>query len=148
MNPTMVQSPEGASLAQMAAPSTTICLYEGDAENDGNGTPSWGSWFDPAIGDADSSSMASYGANDQWNVAIATHRHTSDGAVAYINPSETSSQRGIFRTGSNNYVMADCHVKFINWDRVSVADHPDTGKGTPVKNEDLGNQFAITFRID
>lgn len=145
LNPTYSQVTRPLSLAQMPASATTVLLYEGDIANDGGGTPTYKNSYDPAQTD-DVNSLASFGIHDTNSAPIATARHSQGGPAGtnYTNPSVAG-----FTTGSDNYLLADGHAKYIRWELVSENDLSGVNDSTgtlrnPAYNSNLGS-YAVTF---
>ena len=145
LDPDYAQVSRPLSLAQLAAPATTVLLYEGDIANNGGGNPTYKNNYDPAQAD-DVNSLDSFGSHDSNYAPIATARHGQAGPAStnFTNPSTVG-----FTTGSNNYLLADGHAKYIRWDLVSESDLAGVNDSTgtpqnPAYNASLGG-YAVTF---
>ena len=133
------QYPTGCAMATLAAPASTDLLYEGDTGNDQNGNPTVPNYFNPSSPSTDISSLAALADHNVYQTPIATGRHDPG---ATVSTAFNNASTGGFRTGSNEYLMADGHVKFLHWENVS---EPDLG--LIVTTDQLGdnNKFVITI---
>ncbi|BDI30459.1 hypothetical protein CCAX7_25100 [Capsulimonas corticalis] len=133
----------GCPLSVMAAPASTVMLYECQGQQILIGNPMEGVGdilprgdTGIAIGPTGANACATYGKQPSWEVPLAANRHD---ATSFLNP----------------YLMADGHVKALRVTQVGdpcggsnpdnlVQDGPGLGAGPSVNN--LRN-FAVTFQI-
>ncbi len=145
------------ALAKLDAPSNTVLVYEGLTNIDPN-SHSEGqnrAWFTPsAINHFESdqyhacepgfswsyadNSAASFGNHDNNATPVATIRHMHSDTI--VHPRLNTATITDFVDGSNNYIMCDGHVRFLDWGKVSNSDNSAT-LATPDK---LGT-YAATF---
>jgi prepilin-type N-terminal cleavage/methylation domain-containing protein len=158
---TAVELATPASLATLAAPSTTVLLYEGQNSYTGyfgpgspaNNAAYPGNWTrlypmsccGPSM---DNQSMVGEGSGDWYTVPIEIDRHVEDSKGA----------NGLINSGHINFLAADGHAKFLDasWDdeggSVSVGDMPSVHNAfTAVPQDDLSQSqngltnYAMSF---
>jgi len=144
------QNTPGAKFSLLKAPSTTVMLYEGDSSVTPGGQPGIANnWFEPnqPQGIHNIFSTCSYDNHGSYQTAVNTARHDQgNGRATIINNAANFPN---FYTGKDVYVMADGHVKFLDWTQVSNTDNPiqSVPPGNPVNNNQLGqgNSFVVTL---
>ena len=136
------------SLAGLVAPSSTVLVYEGDTVYDNYNGPGTGhsdgtdfTWFRYA--DTFRSSLDGDGSSNFYTVPVNVARHSPDSPVG-----------GITYSGSDNFIAADGHCKYldVSWSnkggRVSVGQttspNPPDWPNTAVTQENLGS-FTMSF---
>jgi len=130
-----------AILAQFTGPSNTVLIYEGVIQAGAESTQASANHFNPFVPIVTPVSTSSHPDHLEpyWTV-IATGRH-SPGTVHPIPGNK------YFTNGSDNYIMADGHVKYLPWEKVSDLDHPAGPDGSnPAKVDNLG-PYAVTFSM-
>jgi len=134
------QNEYGASDAQLVSPSATVLLYEADTELiDSSSNLNW-----PASGSVPGSTIllqSDLTPTETGSTALdGAHTHAW-GGHAFCLPIRTD--RHDRSQLANSYLMADGHVKYLPWAKVSEMDTSNP----PVSPDSLGN-FAVTFRIN
>ena len=145
------------ALAKLDAPSNSVLIYEGDANQDQNGTKGLGrGWFSlsaynanpganggngqipGAFGGAPAdNSVNAFGNHDKYGTSVATYRHQPGQKEApLLYPAGDPS----FTDGKNNYIMCDGHAKFLDWNNVSNNDN-----SSPLATPDKLGRYAATF---
>jgi prepilin-type N-terminal cleavage/methylation domain-containing protein len=148
------QFPKGYPLSGLAGPATTVLMYEGDNQIGGGDTQGGANnFFNPSNGGSDADSTASDGTVTQYQTPVITTRHSSGGPVG-TNAGQTSLDSGreaapvaaTYVDGSNSYVFADGHAKFVDWSKISTSDKVKRGPNAvangaaqAVYNRQLGN---------
>ena len=145
LDPYNTQLSAPLSLAQLAGPSNTVLLYEGDSSIDPGShalTTTRNNYLDSANIATEDTSISSYGNHGDYQTPISTYRHDHGAAAQiYLNPGTNAS----FPVGSNNYVMTDGHAKYVLWQKVSESDLMP-GAAEPVSVDDLSRGgFVATF---
>ena len=131
-------------LSEMASPSNTVLIYEGDSQV---GAPDIrNNYFNP---NALMSSLYFFLSKACYPNHGATHTDWIFINTARHSPGTTHPLPAFpdFTNGSNNYTMADGHVKYLPWEKVSDLDHPaGPGGYNPAHVNNLG-QYAVTFSV-
>jgi prepilin-type N-terminal cleavage/methylation domain-containing protein len=146
--------PPPVSLAQLNAPASTVLLYEGDAyPNSGTWSGNfynYNNWPETGTPPADlkysitdvtdpqegydypsSSSTDSLGCHNSYGVPIRMDWHGRD-------------------MRSNNYLAADCHVKYVSLDHVSQCDNVSDPANNQfgLRTDKLGSAYTMTFSFE
>ena len=143
---------QAMNLSQVASPSTTVLLFEGDQAWAGYVGPGTPDSFKAGIGNfsrlnGDDQSLVGDGSADYYSVPVNVARHVRGAAVS-----------GITHSGQDNFLAADGHAKFVNcsWDNtsggVSVGDLPSNfnaygavGQNSLGKNINGKADYSLSF---
>jgi len=137
-----------ALVGNLTGPSNTVLLYEGGRQVDGAGNWNGGRAYYDSSGASNpiETSLSTDGSHANYMCPISSNRHGAGAPATPLNGTGGSSIIG-FTAGSDNYLMADGHVKYLPWSQVSEADLPPGPDGsTPAKVDNLGS-YAATFSI-
>jgi len=129
-------------LSEMVSPTNTVLIYEGDSQAGAPKTRN--NYFNPYANISTLSGYVSTASNPDHTQSYWTFINTARHSPGTVHPVPSSPT---FTNGSDNYIMADGHVKYLPWEKVSEIDLPaGPGGYNPAHVDNLG-PYSVTFSV-